>query len=268
MNGTVAQLAALACHGNAHLKNGGVPSFFPSNSTCKFCDEISFVVFKRSFFGKVKEKEIASTPDDWFEYLTGKNAKSLKLAYSPQSSSATDDRMSAGFVGGGGRWGIEVLLPNDKSEYWVARWQVWNQNAPERRIWRVTYAMVSTGKTPRDGALPIRNVTDALERSLEEIHSFSERNNCGGFTEAFAKALDTLRSGNKHGYHQDISRDGLLSKEAELILDACQSASVFGGMGSWNDMGFDGAEQAEYERVSDQLFCYINNAIVAAVNSA
>lgn len=41
------------------------------------------------------------------------------------------DRMSSGFVGGGGNWYVEVLHPDNISEYWMARWEVWNENAPE-----------------------------------------------------------------------------------------------------------------------------------------
>ena len=45
------------------------------------------------------------------------------------------------------------------------------------------------------------------------------------------------------------------------MLDACQHASVFGGMGSWNDQSFAGAEGEAYERVSERLFRALNRAI-------
>jgi hypothetical protein len=51
-------------------------------------------------------------------------------------------------------------------------------------------------------------------------------------------------------------------------LDACQSAWVFGGMGSWNDMGFEGADQKEYDHVSEQLFAALNETIQAAVDAS
>jgi hypothetical protein len=266
MNGATAQIVALTCHGNGYVKNGKAAPFFPSNSTCKFCDRINFAVVKKNWFGRTKEREVAQTPDDWFEYLGSIKAKALRLVYSSQNDPNISDRMSAGFVGGGGSWSLEVLLPDSASEYWLSRWEVWNQEAPEQRIWRVTYGMVSRGKTSDDNMPSLKSVLASLEKSLEEIRSFSERNNCEGFTQSFAKALDTIRSGKKQGYHQDISPAGLLSKDAEVILDACQSAWVFGGMGSWNDMGFEDAEQLEYQRVSDQLFNTINSAIVAVTS--
>ncbi len=55
---------------------------------------------------------------------------------------------------------------------------------------------------------------------------------------------------------------------ASYLLDTCQSAWVFGGMGSWNDMGFEGADQGEYDRVSEQLFAVLNETIQIAANAS
>ncbi len=52
------------------------------------------------------------------------------------------------------------------------------------------------------------------------------------------------------------------------MLAACQKAWVFGGMGSWNDMGFDGEDQKDYVRLSEALFQALNAAIVAAANAS
>ena len=53
------------------------------------------------------------------------------------------------------------------------------------------------------------------------------------------------------------------------MLKAAMSAWVFGGMGSWNDMGFeDAVTQSKYESVSESLFNVINEAIEASTNSA
>jgi hypothetical protein len=108
-----------------------------------------------------------------------------------------------------------------------------------------------------------------LTAALRDIYGFAERHSCEEFTQCFARALDTIdsRGQSLHGYHVDLAPDGLLCVEARTLLDACQSAWVFGLMGSWNDIGFDGDDHQEYERVSDQLFSAIHEAIVAGVNS-
>jgi hypothetical protein len=69
-------------------------------------------------------------------------------------------------------------------------------------------------------------------------------------------------------YHKDLAADGVTPQLATCLLDACQSAWVFGGMGSWNDMGFEGAEKTEYDRVSDHLFTTLNETIQSAANAS
>jgi hypothetical protein len=139
MNGPIAQLVALTCYGNAFLHGTkGVYRFFPDNSTCRFCDRISFVEVKRSFLGRRREDAVATDPDAWFQYLADRKALGIRLLRQPQNNLGISDRMSAGLVGGGGEWKLGVRYPAS-TDFWMARWEVWNQSAPEQRIWRVTY---------------------------------------------------------------------------------------------------------------------------------
>jgi hypothetical protein len=270
MNGPIAQIVALTCHGNAFLSGQDVGTFFPKNSTCNFCDRVNFVVIEKTSLGKAKEAEIAKTPDEWFAFLESSAARGIRLSWTPQNDPNISDRMSAGFVVGGGAWAMEVLFPENRSDYWIARWEVWNQNAPKRRIWRVTYGRVASGATPMFKSAGLTDVAARLSKSLRDIHAFSERHQCGGFTKHFADALDTLdsRGKNLHGnYCKDLAPDGFLFTEAAGLLDAVQSAWVFGGMGSWNDIWFDGDDQGQYESVSEQLFRTVTEAIVEGANS-
>ena len=270
MNGPIAQIIALTCHGNAFLQGVDIGQFFPRNSTCIFCDRVTFVILEKSFLRKPKERTAANTPEEWFRYLKTVGAVGVRLSRTARNDPRISDRMTAGFVGGGGTWSMEVLLPKNRSALWVVRWEVWNQDAPEQRIWRVTYGRVSEGAATKPRPYDLQLTATRLAQALREIHQFSAKRNCGGFTQFFADALDTLDSGGKnlHGYHKDLAPAGYLSDPAGTILDACQKAWVFGGMGSWNDMGFDGEEQKEYERISEQLFQILNQAIAEAANES
>jgi len=108
-----------------------------------------------------------------------------------------------------------------------------------------------------------------LEQSLQEVRAFSAKVKTDWFTKCFDDALDTLASkgSSRHGYHQDIAPKGFLTSESAMLLDACQKAWVFGGMGSWNDLGFEGEDQKTYERVSERLFQTVNAAIEQAATS-
>jgi hypothetical protein len=55
--------------------------------------------------------------------------------------------------------------------------------------------------------------------------------------------------------------------EAKQLLASAQAAWVFGGMGSWNDLGFDGSDQQEYTALSDELFLLLNQALGVTVNT-
>jgi hypothetical protein len=269
MNGPIAQLVALTCHANWFLGHGTIPSrFFPDNSTCKFCDRVSFVEVKKSWLGKPSERTVTENPDAWFAYLAARKAVGVRLLREAHDNPAISDQMSAGFVGGGGQWMLGVRYP-DNTEYWMARWEVWNQQAPDQRIWRVTYGLVARDRSPPASVSSQSNVLGGLESALNRIHAFSANNNCGGFTECFARAIQSLSERTAtHGFHKDLYSPGSLSRASEAMLDAAQSAWVFGGMGSWNDMGFDGEKGQEYEESSDALFIALNDAICVSANES
>lgn len=267
MNGEIAQFVALTCHGNAFLEAKSIPEFFPANSTCTFCDRVTFVEMRRSFLWKPKEVEIAKNPNEWFSYLKRRGARGIQLLRHAQDAPQIPDRMSAGFVGGGGAWTMEVSFANEQVESWRARWTLWNQEAAERRIWRVTYGPLARSRRQPFEYQNLEVVKKRLHEALREIHAFSLAHKCGGFTDCFARAISSMTTGVRHGYHKDLAPPDLLSPEAAGILDAAQNAWVFGGMGSWNDMSFDGDDGNEYARVSEELFQAVTGAIGAATST-
>lgn len=267
MTGPVAQLVALTCHGNAFLRGDAVPRFFPSNSTCQFCDRVAFVQEVRLLPGARRKIEVATNPDEWFAYLKQRDGRGIWVWREAQNDPRFPDKMTAGYVDGGGTWKIEILLPKERSEFWQARWEVWNQKAPDRRIWRVTYRRVARARSKPSASPTLGAVEERFLQALREIQAFSQRLDCGVFTDYFSQAIDVLHGVDRHGYHTDLSPPSLLSVQALAVLDAAQFAWVFGGMGSWNDMWFDGEDGKEYERVSEQLFQALTEAICVAANT-
>jgi hypothetical protein len=263
MNGPIAQCVALVCHANAVLA-GKRGLYFHGNSTARFCDSIEFAEPAPGGEAQV----LADSPDAWFALLAHEGVSGLRLSRAPQGRPLLSDRMSAGFVGGGETWTIATIGADGQSDSWQAYWSIWSRKAPEQRIWRVTYV--------RDGALALDEpdtfaaARAELAEALDDIHAFAERNKCEGFVEAFAAARSVLAgtAGAERGYHRDLAPDGVLGADALAVLDGCQHASVFGGMGSWNDQSFDRAEGEAYERVSERLYRAVNRAIAAAANES
>ncbi len=270
MNGPIAQMVALSIHGNAVLKGHSITRFFPDNSTCKFCEEIVFAELGKSLFRKVRETRIASSPDEWFSHLRDKGARGVRLLRKAKNRTRSSDRFTAGFVGVGGTWMIEVILAKGRSEYWVAKWEVWNRDAPEQRIWRVTYGKVGQRSPSKSPAPNLEHVKHQFLNRLHAIWSFSVREKCDPFTACFDQSLDTISSKELklHGYHRDLSPADFLQADAVAMLDAAQSSYVFGGMGSWNDVYVKKKAQKEYDRVSEDLFEALNEVIVAATNTS
>ena len=268
MTGPVAQIASLTVYSNAYLSGKEPFSFNLSNSTAQFCEKIRYVDWVKKLF-KNGEKMLAENPDDWVKLLKNSGVKYLWLHYVPSQNADLKDRYSAGFVGGGGRWLIEAGYENN-SDYWEARWEVGNKDAQNKRIWIVTYGRISRNDIKRQFKPDsLVTVSQRLEQNLKEIKGFAERHDIKHFGECFEKGLKCLNSPNplEFVYHKDLLPSSFQSMELLQILCSCQAAWVFGGMGSWNDMDFDGDEQEVYERVSDALYKTICEAIPAAVNS-
>ena len=266
MNGPIAQLVALTCNANAHIRGLQTARFFPDNSTCQFCDSVKFTSVSRRFWGGRREQPVSATPEEWFIHLV--DARALGVRIFRIADRVASDRRLAGFVGGGGAWVIEVAIPKMRFTHWVADWEVWNQDAPEQRVWRVVYRRIADVRQSSVTQLDVSDAAGRLFISLERIRAFAGSHDCNEFAQLFEKGIMSLTTSKRSGYHQDLAPPESLPVQAAALLDACQSAWVFGAMGSWNDLGFSGEDQTEYDRVSEQLFVAVTQAIVAAGNAS
>jgi hypothetical protein len=265
MNHPIAQFVALTCYATAALLGRTVPDFFPRNSTCRFCDSVEFVRPARHGLVDVPTGRVANTPDAWFGHLKATAVSGVRL-----SRALSGFPKLASIVAFVEAWNMEAVQRDGRSARWTSRWEVWNQKAPKRRIWRVCYSRGVEQRASASSATPLAPLVDGLRLVLGDIHGFAKRNKLGGFTDSFARAIETIDSrGQKlHGYHRDLAPEGCLPALATCLLDACQSAWVFGGMGSWNDLGFHGTAQAEYTQVTKRLRFTVCEVIEAAANAS
>jgi hypothetical protein len=167
--------------------------------------------------------------------------------------------------GGAGRFWVLVEDGAGARSAWVARWNVGDRDAADRRIWRVTYGRLRSPRSLRP-SLEFAAARGRLERSLQAMLDYTLRCTRGGFRDVFEQALATLRTGERHGYHRDLAPEGALPEPALALLDACQTAWVFGGMGSWADLAVEKAHAREYRRVTAEHDEAVGDAIVAGAN--
>ena len=276
MQGPIAQIVALVTYGNAFLS--GTPqlepsAFYPANSTFIFCEHVTFVDLKPKT-GGFQESAYAVDPLTWFTQLERDGVCGLRIVYRSTAGhqlgdKKVSDRMLVGFVGGGGRWLIEAMKPNG-SDFWEGRWEVGNRERKDRKIWRVTYGRIAKNQPTADlPAMDMLALKSQLIGNLEAIGAFARRQKMDGFAQAFDAGRAQLSSNDPFDgvHHSDLVPEKALPLAAVQLLGAAQAAWVFGGMGSWNDAGFDGEDQVLYERLSEDLYQLLNAAIVAAANA-
>lgn len=271
MNGTTSQLLSLITFGNQFLKTGQLPdSYYPANPVFKFCNTVNFMHLSSLPDGTTTEKAVSNTPIDWFKLLKQEGCQELKAYYHPteRNNSGTPDHKMAGFVGGGGTWLIEAIYPT-YSDFWAARWQVTRQDDPEQNIWSVNY-----GRTVHQtDTINFRPDTDDIRKGLHSVLNniklFAEQHQLSNWASIFDKALQVLQGKTPadEWLDQQMSKEGYEPKDLQLIY-AAMTAHVFGGMGSWNDLGFEKPEDnARYEELSFRLYDYMNRALIGGINS-
>jgi hypothetical protein len=118
--------------------------------------------------------------------------------------------------------------------------------------------------------IDLQKTHSLLDTELKEIADFAFQQKLFDWSNTFKKARIVLSndSPDKEYYHKDLIVEKNYSLTAHQILFAAGSAWVFGGMGSWNDIGFETKEDnKKYEDLSAKLFNAINQSILAATNS-
>jgi len=265
---TINQAAALVIFGNDVLHGRARNDFWPTSTVFRFCKTVRFVALSGDP-AKPDEKPFADDPIQWISLLRDAGTTGLRIHHVVRSDPRIGDRMSVGFVGGGPRWLIETRQAH-ASDVWEARWQVMNRDDPERKIWEVTYFRIDHGRSPVPlQAQNLKALRHDLAATLSRVEAFATRQKLEGFAIAFRKAAAILSSDQplSDAHHSDLAPTAAVPLEAKQLLGAVQAAWVFGGMGSWSDLGFAGDDQQEYDKLSDELFARLNQSIVGAVNA-
>lgn len=262
MNGELAQIIALVGYGNLFLSGGNVD--LSNNSTFQYVSAIKFVRYKNN-----QDKqgiEVASNVSDWFSFLRSLKVTRLwNIAFRWQRQDIPE-HIAISFSGGV-PMAIQADLPNG-FELWYPQWQTGGQ---EKKPWLIEYRSLIF---PNSHALPVQKmsvVKGQLKQAVSQAEKFAKRSdvNASDWATWFAKSLELLDSPTPIApFYPDILPASNFNLEARQVLTSAMQSYVFGGMGSWNDMGFEKPElQKEYERVSKELYETVKFATTMASNS-
>jgi hypothetical protein len=265
MNGELSQIIALVAYGNLFLLGGETANIdLSTNSTFEFVSSVKFARYKSN---QDKEGEvIASSVSDWFPFLRSiKVTRLWNIAFGWQRQDIPE-HMAEAFSGGVPR-AIQADLPNG-FELWYPQWKTGGQ---EQKPWLIEYRSLMFPNSHVMPAITLSAVKEHLRYAILAAKNFSERSdvNASNWATRFAKSLNLLDSPDPKGsFHPDLLPEAGFSLEARQILASAAQAFVFGGMGSWNDMGFEQGEiQKEYEKVTKELYEALKLDIIMASNS-
>jgi len=265
MQTAIAQIAALTIFGNDVLRGYSREEFWPASTVFTFCKTVRFAALNGA-----AETIFADNPVQWISRVQIGGAVGLRFHHVSRNDPNFPDRVSVGFVGGGGRWLIEALH-SDQSELWEAGWLIGNRDDPDRKIWNVCYRRVgnSGNHLPSDNT-DLVTLKHDLKVALTRIEQFARSQKLANFATSFRKAIDVLESEAPLSgtYHPDLACSFSVPLEARKLLAAAQFAWMFGGMGSWDDLGFVRDQQQEYVCITDILFKLLIRAICQSANSS
>ncbi len=270
MTGPVDQSISLISFGNDFLQSGELFKFYPENLAFQFCNNVLFSEEQlQNQTGNPNKKLYAANPVEWLQQLKKNNCKKLRLYYAPsEKQTLAKDFQSAAFVGGGGTWMIETIFENT-SDFWSNNWKVTNKNDPDRKIWTVYYIRSEMQTTIINLQFDPVEIKGKLHAALHDIKTFALSQKLDFWADWFERAIRTLDAQNPEAlFHR---RDMLVQKNHPLIarqlLYGAGNAFVFGGMGSWNDIGFkEEGIRKEYDRLSSNLYDRMNQAIICGIN--
>jgi hypothetical protein len=259
MNGELAQLVAITAHGNTALRHpDAATELVGINSSFRFVNGVQFLSPSGS---------PAHDCRSWWTELSRRGIRRIflnRLRPRPTTLAGFFEHHQAAFAGG---LAVGMLAYTDTgdSEWWSGRWEVTQPKHPRQLIWTVTYH----GERARGARAPTTSPEPAaqeLAQALARIRDFAQKENVDFWVPWFADALELLSSpAPSPPDFPDLLPGSGYPLRSRQMLSAVARGWVFGGMGSWNDIGT--SDQAAYDEVTRTYFDAVVNAAVAAVNA-
>jgi len=263
MNGELAQIISLVTHGNLFLDGGNVD--LSANSSFQYTSLVKFARYKSN--QDKQGAEIAGSVSEWFSFLhSNKVTRLWNIAFSWKRKDFPEHVADA-FSGGVTR-AIQADLPNG-FELWYPLWKTGGQD--KNKPWIVEYRGLLLANSH---VLPVEKmsvVKNQLRQAVSQAEIFAQRPdvNASYWADFFTKSLELLDSSSPTTpIHPDMIPTCGFTLEARQVLASAVQSYVFGGMGSWNDMGFEEPEvNEEYGRITKELYEAVKFATTMASNS-
>jgi hypothetical protein len=260
VNGELSQLICLATYGTNWLRtvNGDAePPDFAANTTFRYVHAMEFTGGRDRAY---------TDPTVWLRGLRSRGYRRLWLAL-PDVAPVRNrwpylqPHLEVAFANGG-HW-FALATGNGPTEAWRATWSVIEPRPADNRIWAIRYE-AKTAPELRPQQPGIADARSALDAALAGARAFAQQANLPEWSAQFTEAMET--DDDRPPYQPDLM-DPTFPAEARHLVAKASRSWVFGGMGSWNDVGFEDEERrAAHADVSSRLFDALMTACLAAVN--
>jgi hypothetical protein len=247
VNGEVFQYAALVMFGNDFLASGREPpELFPTHSSFRYVASVSF-------------PDGSSGTAGWYTSLRKRGVRRLLL-------DVRDDAVSSAFAGGSGG---SIWVLNGVTEVVRANWLVPVEDVSGERVWSVSYRS-DEASANRPASPSLKAASAELDEALREAAEFAGGDSfLSQWVESFQRARDRLAARDPESDFASSLFPVGADRDARCVMAAVVDASVFGGMGSWNDAVFeDSASGRRYEEVTARFYEAMRAALMAASNEA
>ena len=251
MKGELFQMCRLTAAANSALFGGSDFGFEP----IPYENRIEFLFLPNISQCGITDRT-AENPEKWYEYLTKKGLRDIKLIAATDNS---DIRM-LGFANSL-RGCIACYFKNGEVTAFYPSWAF----DKEQRVWNIHY-------TEELKLVPFEpphfdDNSDEFREVLIEISDLAERIDCGWFAKVFDKARDILDGGEQPENKLPMPK---IPEKYLAIFYAADRADVFGAMGSWNNsppyMAQEKGLEKEYDELSARLLKNIRLAVLYAIN--
>jgi hypothetical protein len=251
------QLVPLVTYANVILQ-GRDPDFDIERACTEYCHKLEFIEEPLEDMAGTT-RVIAPDAFTWFRNLKDQGADRVKLQYQPSSLPELPDHITAAFVGGGSIWYVEVQL-DDASHIYIEREQGTKPN-------KIALTRIHQDFDHLEDSSSVSMAKDRLDKVLHSLIVFTGKFE---FTQHWSENFERSRQALTHVQSSRVDDripNGVYSIEAIQLIEAGFASDVFGGMGSFTDLAFSGADQEKYASLSKELYEAMCDAILSGVNS-
>jgi hypothetical protein len=259
MNLELAQLVALVTHGNAFVMSKASAQPPEISHELSVFDNIKRIKFveKKEPSGKAPT-QLSDGTAGWYRHLKEHKTRRLRIVTIDWSKERPDlPAVMASAFAGCGNWAI--LSEGTKADtIWFPQYSCGQDEI-------LTFVGTQLDKRYPQASTDLDAAELTLKNALTDIKDYAVEEKVGdNWVGIFSRALEMLGSdGPSRAFIVQLFPEIGYGHRSHRILQAASEAWVFGGMGSWNDMG--GGKR--YSAVTDALYKALVDGIITATYS-